>query len=315
MSKIQLGISSCLMGQKVRFDTGHKLDRYVTKTLNAYFEYLPFCPEMAIGLGTPRPAIRLQQQADKQIRAVMLKTDQDHTDALRKYADSVLPKLANISGYILKSKSPSCGMERVKVYDTKGMPVYETSPGIYAGRLQEALPNVPFEEEGRLNDPLLRENFIKRVFVYHDWQTLNCAGLTVNALIQFHTRHKMLLILHHYGHSKTLGRLVAGADHTNVQGIAEEYIALFMQTLQRLPSRRHHGQVLTRIVGTINQQLSHAQKHDILAMIGEYTQGQLPLSVPVRLIKHYLTGIDDAFIKQQSYLSPYPDELGLMAKL
>lgn len=316
MTKIKIGISSCLLGQEVRFDSGHKRERYITDVLSQYFDYRPYCPEVAIGLGVPRPTIRLQFDADKHIQAIMPKTGVIYTDQLAEYALKTVKNLNELSGYIFKSKSPTCGMERVKVYpaEKNKMPSQEGT-GIYAKVLQEHLPNTPMEEEGRLNDPQLRENFIKRVFVYHEWQTLLNNDFNVKALIAFHARHKMLLILHQYGNSKELGRLVAKATAQNLDELAAEYITLFMATLKILPDRRHHGQVLTRIVTAINENLEAAQKRDILEMIDEYIAGELALSAPIRLIRHYLTQMDLPYIAQQSYLAPYPDELGLMKVL
>lgn len=316
MSKIKIGISSCLLGQEVRFDSGHKRDRYITDVLNKYFEYKPFCPEVAVGMGVPRPSIRLQKNDKGEIRALMPKTSEDYTDALTEYGLKIVPKLDELSGYIFKSKSPTCGMERVKIYPAESgkMPDHD-GVGLYAKVLQEHLPNLPMEEEGRLNDPLLRENFIKRVFVFQEWQQMVADDFNVNAFIAFHARHKMTLILHQYGKSKDLGRLVAAATADNLMETAAQYFSLFMQTLRIIPQRRHHGQVLTRIVTSINEQLDDAQKQDVLSMIDEYVDGELPLSAPVRLIKHYLTKIDEPYLSQQSYLSPYPDELGLMKSL
>jgi uncharacterized protein YbgA (DUF1722 family)/uncharacterized protein YbbK (DUF523 family) len=304
-----------LLGEKVRFDGGHKQDKYLTKTLSDFFEYLPFCPEVAIGLGTPRPTLRLVKQKNGHVQAIMPTTSQNYTEDLNHYAQKVLPRINHISGYILKSKSPSCGMARVKVYDEAGNSLPSNAVGIYAQQLMTAMPHLPIEEEGRLNDPLLKENFIKRVFAYHDWQIHVAANLTYQSLVDFHTRHKLLLILHHYGHSKTLGQMLTDASNIDLKKVAEQYLGLFMQALAILPHKRHHGQVLTRIVTKINQSLEPKQKQDVLAMIQEYLAGELPLSAPVRLIKHYLTAIDNPFIQQQSYLNPYPESLGLMNAL
>lgn len=315
MSKIQIGISSCLLGQEVRFDSGHKQDRYITDTLGTYFEYKPFCPEVAIGLGIPRPSIRLQDVAGE-TRALMPKTGADYTDQITEYGLSVLPKIEALSGYIFKRKSPTCGMERVKVYPAEAgkMPGQE-GIGIYSQVLQDNFPNLPMEEEGRLNDTHLRENFIKRVFIYHEWQQLTAKDFTVNAFMDFHARHKLLLILHQYGYSKELGRLVSESTAENLEKQSQRYISLFMKTLKIIPQRRHHGQVLTRLVTSINSELDETQKKDVLEIIDEYIAGELPLSAPIRLVKHYLTAIDLPYVAQQSYLSPYPDELGLMKAL
>lgn len=314
MSKIKIGISACLLGEKVRYNGGHTRDRFITDQLSEYFEYQPLCPEVAIGLGVPRETIRLVKK-DDQIRAVMNKTGEDYTEQLDNYAKEVIPMLNPICGYILKSKSPSCGMERVKVYDDSGKPSDAKGAGIYAKRLQEQCPSLPIEEEGRLHDPLLKENFIKRVYIYHDWQQLVANGLTAECVINFHSRHKMTLILHHYGESKDLGRMISGITAQTVAEIAPDYFSGVMQTLKRVATSRHHAQVLTRVVTSINEQLDAEQKRDILNMIDEYAAGELPLSAPIRLVRHYLKSIDEPYLAQQSYLQPYPDGLGLMKSL
>ena len=255
MSKILIGISACLLGEKVRFDGGHKNDKYLATKLSEYFEYVRFCPEVAIGLGVPRSTLRLVRHEDGRVRAIMPKTQEDYTDALDDFAQQTVNRIQSISGYILKSKSPSCGMARVKVYDEEGNAQPSDEVGIFAKRLMASLPNLPIEEEGRLNDAHLREGFVKRVYAYKDWQETVEADLTHPNLIAFHTRHKLMLILHHYGNSKTLGRIVAETTPENIAENAKQYIALFMQTLKKLPAKRHHGQVLTRIVTNINKAL------------------------------------------------------------
>ncbi len=311
MEKINIGISACLLGQTVRFDGGHQHDHYLTDVLGKYFEYHPLCPEVAIGLGVPRSSLRLIANAEGEPQAIMPNTGVNHTEALRQFADRAVPKLPEISGYILKKKSPSCGMERVRIYSDKGMPI-ANGMGIFAQRLIENCPLLPVEEEGRLFDLRLRENFIKRVYVYAEWQRLVRDGLTYHHLLQFHSRHKLLLIAHHYGNSKLLGKLIANFSPDNLSTVAQEYIALFMQTLKRLPDRRHHGQVLTRIVATINKHLKPEQQKDVSKLIEEYLAGYVSLATPVRMIRHYLTQVGEPYLELQSYLKPYPEELGLM---
>ena len=210
LEKIRVGVSSCLLGQEVRFDGGHKRDNYLTGTLSSYFDFIPFCPEAAVGLGIPRQPIRLVHRGEE-IRAVGVRTPElDPTDELAAFAERTARQLGEISGYILKKESPSCGMERVKIYNDKGMPERK-GVGIYAGVLMQRLPLLPVEEEGRLGDAVLRENFIGRVFVYHRWQRLVREGVTANKLIEFHSDHKFLILSHHQKAYRELGRLVAGA--------------------------------------------------------------------------------------------------------
>lgn len=311
-NKIRIGVSACLLGEKVRFDAGHKNQKFLTETLSEFFKYQPFCPEVAIGLGVPRSSLRLIKDDEGKLNAIMPKTNENHTEALSDYADKTVQRIQSISGYVLKSKSPSCGMNRVRVYDAEGNSLPSTGVGIFAQKLMEAMPNLPIEEEGRLNDNHLRENFIKHVFVYKDWQDNVQANLTHKALVDFHTRHKLLLILHHYGNSKILGKLLVMANEKTLKETSEKYLALLTKTLRILPQKRHHGQVLTRVVVKINKELNDTQKKDILNMIDEYTAGEIPLSAPIRMVKHYLTAIDNDFLNQSSYLNPYPESLGLM---
>lgn len=320
MNKIQIGISACLLGQRVRFDGGHKKDSYITETLNQYFDYLPFCPEVAIGLGVPRPSMKLIRSAQGP-RAIVTQTGEDKTQGLETYAQSVHEKTWNlISGYIFKKKSPSCGMERIPVNADLENPSHISDRGIFAKALMKLNPDLPYEEEGRLADANLRENFIKRVFIYHEYQEklLNPSLTTkqkINNLIKFHTRHKLLLILHHDGNQKALGHLVAHIHPENLNATLESYLSLLMKTLRRRPARRHHVQVLTRIMGYLNDQLHPIAKADIAAMILEYEKGYIPLITPIRTIRHYLTQIDQAYIQKQSYLNPYPEALGLMNQI
>jgi len=311
--KIQMGISACLLGQQVRFDGGHQQDAYLKDILGNYFDYIPLCPEVAIGLGVPRSSLRLIGLP--QPKAIMPSTGQDHTKSLEAFAKASAEKLTGISGYIFKKKSPSCGLERVKIYSPEGLPIGQ-GMGIYAQSLTECLPLLPVEEEGRLYDLRLRENFIKRVYLYSEWQQICKEGLTIQALLNFHTRHKLLLISHHYGNSQLLGKLIAHlpahASQEKLLEVADQYIQLFMKTLKTLPDRRHHGQVLVRIVSTINRNLNPKQQEDFWKIIEEYLAGYLPLSVPVRMIRHFLSSFHDPYLELQSYLRPYPDELGLM---
>ena len=213
---IRIGISSCLLGQEVRYDGGHKRNAYILNSLGDYFEFVPFCPEMAIGLGAPRPPMRLVKREDGVHAVGTQDPTMDNTEALRDYAFEVSGHSGDITGYILKKDSPSCGMERVRVFDKNNVPA-RTGSGIYAATLMECLPNMPFEEEGRLMDPVLRENFIERVFVYYRWQQMLHEGLTPAALIDFHSRHKFNLLAHDEPAYRRLGQLVADASVVDIE--------------------------------------------------------------------------------------------------
>ena len=308
--RIRIGISSCLLGQSVRFDSGHKRDAYINDVLAKHFEYVPFCPEVAIGMGIPRPPIRLVGDPDKP-RAVGVRVEGiDVTEKLVDYANSVVADFPQISGYLLKRGSPSCGMERVKVYTDKGMPKASTS-GLYAGIIIRAFPNLPVEEEGRLNDPVLRENFVERVYVYDRWQRLREDEITPVKLVEFHTRHKFLLLSHSETHYRRLGRLVADAGMRNMQELSEEYFSVLMDGLKRRATRRRHSNVLQHVMGYLKRSIDTGDKSELNRVIDEYRHGTVPLIVPMKLIEHHFRRHPDDYIALQYYLNPHPPDLGL----
>jgi len=310
LEKIRVGVSSCLLGQEVRFDGGHKRDNYLTGTLSSYFEFIPFCPEAAVGLGIPRQPIRLVRRGEE-IRAVGVRTPElDPTDQLAAFAERTARQLGEISGYILKKDSPSCGMERVKIYNDKGMPERK-GVGIYAGVLMRRLPLLPVEEEGRLGDAVLRENFIERVFVYHRWQRLVREGLTAKGLIEFHSDHKFLILSHHQKAYRELGRLVADAGKSDLEKLADAYIAILMNALKRPARPRQHVNVLEHLLGFLKENLDKTDREEMVETIAQYRQGLLPLIVPITLIRHHFRRHPDPYVLRQYYLSPHPKELML----
>lgn len=314
MHKIQIGISSCLLGEEVRYDGGHKRNIYVTGTLSRYFDFKAICPEMAIGLGVPRPTIRLVDKGTG-IRVVgVADASLDVTDKLRSYSQRVTKGLQSISGYILKKDSPTCGMERVRVYNANAMPE-KRGRGLFADTLIEALPNLPVEEEGRLMDPVLRENFIERVFIYYRWQQLIQSGLSAKKLIEFHTRHKFNLLAHDEVVYRLLGRMVAELNDNNLNALANNYVDLLMGGLKKPASRKRHTNVLMHIMGFFKNQLSGDDKQEMLDLLAAYRLGQLPLIVPITMLKHHLRRNPHPYIEQQYYMNPYPEELMLRNSL
>ena len=310
LEKIRVGVSSCLLGQEVRFDGGHKRDNYLTGTLSGYFDFIPFCPEAAVGLGIPRQPIRLVRRGEE-IRAVGVRTPElDPTDQLAAFAERTARQLGEISGYILKKDSPSCGMERVKIYNDKGMPERK-GVGIYAGVLMQRLPLLPVEEEGRLGDAVLRENFIERVFVYHRWQRLVRKGLSAKGLIEFHSDHKFLILSHQQKAYRELGRLVANAGGSDLEKLAGEYVAILMNALKRPARPRKHVNVLEHLLGFLKEHLDKSDREEMAETIAQYREGLLPLIVPITLIRHHFRRHPDPYIQRQYYLSPHPKELML----
>ncbi|EIC30644.1 YbgA family protein [Methylomicrobium album] len=308
MNKIPIGISSCLLGQEVRFDGGHKHDFYITGTLGQYFEFHPFCPEVEIGLGVPRPTLHLVN-VDGQVRCVGVKdSEHDVTERLRAYAEGLKDRHAGLCGYILKKDSPSCGMERVKVYHG-GQPRKEGG-GIYAEAMMKANPLLPVEEEGRLGDPGLRENFVQRVYVYYRWKQLIAEGITAQSLTRFHARHKLIVMSH--GDYRELGRMLAGLTEENLAETAGRYIAGLMKLLRPVPTRGRHVNVLQHIQGYLKTELDSDDKAEMAEVIERYRRGEIPLIVPLTLLKHHFRKAPDPYIDDSYYMSPYPQELRLI---
>ena len=311
MKKIPIGISSCLLGQNVRYDGGHKLDAYITGTLGEYFEFHPFCPEMGIGLGAPRPTLRLVK-IDRAIHCVGIKNpDVDVTEPLRDYAEQQKHLHTGLCGYILKKGSPSCGMERVKVY-TNNQP-YDNGIGIYSGQLMRNNPLLPVEEEGRLGDPGLRENFIQRVYTLYRWKEMLAQGLTTNSLTTFHARHKLIIMSH--DDYRDLGQLLAGLTKANLAQVAEQYILQLMDTLKKPATRKNHVNVLQHIQGYLKKALSPDDRAELCEVIERYRNGYVPLIVPLTLLKHHFRKSPDPYIEESYYMSPYPQELQLINQL
>ena len=311
---IRIGVSSCLLGQPVRYDGGHKKNTFITHSLAHYFEFVPVCHEAAIGLGVPRPPIRLVDHAGE-IHAVGIDDpSQDFTEALQSYGVKMAGSMSQVSGYILKKDSPSCGMERVRVFDQNGVPD-KRGTGIYAATLMQHQPLLPVEEEGRLQDPVLRENFIERVFVYHRWQQLIANGLSAAALVEFHSRHKFNVLAHDQALYGRLGRLVADAGAGNLEAIADSYVAMLMEALKKRATRKNHTNVLMHIMGFLKDQLDSDDKQELLELLDAYRGGQVPLIVPVTLFRHHLRRHPHPYIEQQYYMNPYPEELMLRNSL
>ena len=300
-ARIRLGVSACLLGERVRYDGGDKRESFVADVLPRYFELVPLCPEVAIGLGMPREPIRLEGDvAAPRVIGVNTKS-LDVTEPLAAYGRDVAARLADISGYVFKSKSPSCGLEQVKVFGADGA-VRETGRGVYAAALLHALPLLPAEEEGRLRDPALRENFIERVYAYHRWQRLLAAGVSAERLVDFHAVHKLIIMAHSRRHLTALGRLVAEAGSRPPAELAERYGQLFMEALACLATRKRHADVLYHLMSYLKRALAPADKAELVATIERYRTGQLPLSVPVALLRDQFRRHPHPYVERQAYL-------------
>jgi len=308
---IRVGISSCLLGQQVRYDGGHKRDSFLVDTFGAFVEWVPVCPEMECGLGAPRESMRLVR-VGKEIHLVTVKTDVDLTDRMRRFAHKRVAQLASedLSGYVLKKDSPSCGVERIKVYDSHDVPT-RSGRGVFAGALIDALPHLPVEEEGRLSDPRLRENFVERVFAYWKLRGLFSGTWSAGALVRFHTAHKLTLLAHSPVAYQELGRLVARLRAVSRAQMREQYTAAFMAALTVISTPRRHTNVLQHMAGYFKDVLDSDSKAELAASIDDYRQGLVPLVVPLTLIRHHVRTHDVTYLAGQAYLAPHPKELML----
>lgn len=308
---IRIGISACLLGDRVRWDGGHKKDRYITDVLGAHFNFVPVCPEVEVGMGVPRESVRLLGDTSSP-RMVGNKTGKDWTDRMRSFMAKRLKQLEryNFSGYILKKDSPSCGMERVRVYQESGAPLKQ-GRGFFGGAIVDHFPNLPIEEEGKLNDPALRENFIVRVFSYSRLQDLFKTGFDKGAIVRFHSIHKYLLLAHSPQHYKELGRIVAQIKRYKPDNFREKYVESFMRALSAKSTVRKNVNVMQHIIGFLKPYLDQKAKTDVIRTIENYRNGFLPLIVPMTLIKHYVKLHNIEYIKDQVYLDPHPEELML----
>jgi uncharacterized protein YbgA (DUF1722 family)/uncharacterized protein YbbK (DUF523 family) len=311
---IKVGVSACLLGRKVRFDGGHKRSRFIADALANHFEFVAFCPEVAIGMGTPRQPVRLVGN-DRNPQAVGVKTPElDVSQPLRNYGKKVAGDITDLCGFIVKKDSPSCGMERVKVYNDKGIPE-RSGTGLFTREIIEAHPLLPVEEEGRLNDADLRDNFITRVYVYARWKALLACGLSKSGLLEFHTEHKYLLMSHSTVVYKQLGQLLSDLTRASLADIADSYIASLMQALSEPATRKRHTNVLQHLLGYLKRDLDSAHRSDLNETIEAYRRGEFPLVVPVRMLQHHFRVYPHPYINQQVYLDPHPQVLQLRNSL
>jgi uncharacterized protein YbgA (DUF1722 family)/uncharacterized protein YbbK (DUF523 family) len=312
MDKILLGVSSCLLGKQVRFDGGHKHDAWVVDTLGTYAEYFDLCPEHQCGMPIPREAMNLKGTKDE-YRMLTNKTLVDKTDQMLSWCAPRIEELRTkaLCGYILKSKSPSCGMERVKIYPLHGGAAAKTGVGIFAKELLTAFPLLPVEEEGRLHDPVLRENFIERVFVMHSWNTLQKEGLTAGSLVRFHTRHKYLLMAHSPAHYRDMGKLVADIRKYPLDEFRDLYFEQLMSACIRHATPSKHQNVLLHMLGYFKKELDTFEKQELIRLIAQYKDGLIPLIVPITLLNHYVRKYNQEYLADQVYLHPHPVELKL----
>jgi uncharacterized protein YbgA (DUF1722 family)/uncharacterized protein YbbK (DUF523 family) len=304
-------VSSCLLGRKVRFDGGHKRDAFVVDALGPYVDWVAVCPEAESGLGVPRESMRLVRSAER-IRLITNQTERDVTTVVDQWAVRKLRDLADdeLCGFILKKDSPTCGMERVRVYGVSGIP-QKTGEGLFAAALHARFPDLPIEEEGRLSDPRLRENFIECVFAYQRLQQLFGGRWSVGQLVAFHTAHKLTLLAHVPSAYQALGRLVAASKTLPRAEVREEYSRQFMTAMRTVATRGRHANVLEHMLGYFKKSLDAADRAELLDVIKRYAAGTVPLVVPLTLLAHHIRRQDIGYLQGQAYLNPHPAELML----
>ena len=309
--KIKIGISSCLLGYNVRYDGGHKLDRFLRDTLGGYVDYVPVCPEVEYGLGIPRESLRLVGDPGSP-HLITTKTRRDHTTGMLRWARKRVIQLRkeDLCGFIFKSKSPSSGMERVKVYTEGGMPVNKGT-GLFARVFMDHFPLIPVEEEGRLHDLKIRENFIERIFTLKRWREILGHGTGRGRLVDFHTRNKLLILSHSPKHLREMGKLVAESKKLPSKRLYERYERLLMESLRLKATTKKNTNVLQHAMGYFKKQLSPDEKQELLEILETYRQGNIPLIVPITIINHFVRKYDQPYLKIQTYLNPHPIALQL----
>lgn len=310
-NRIRIGVSTCLLGQPVRFDGGHKHDRYLTGTLGEYLEFVPVCPEVEAGFPIPRESFRLVGDPENP-RLITTRTQVDHTERMADWAEKRVRELEkeNLCGFIFKSDSPSSGLERVKVYNPKGM-AEKKGVGMFARAFTRHFPLLPVEEEGRLNDAKLRENFIEQIFSLRRWRETLAQPASMKALIDFHTRHKLLVLAHSPEHARLMGKLVAEGRQRPIREIYTDYERLLIGSLRLKTTVKKNLNVLQHIMGYFKQQLSADEKQELLEILERYRKEYVPLIVPVTLLNHYVRKYDQPYLTQQTYLNPHPLSLKL----
>jgi len=313
LEKIKIGISSCLMGEKVRFDSGHKRNAYINGILANFFEFTTFCPEVEIGLSIPREPIRLVTLNDKVHCVGTRNPELDVTEDLYKSADEQQAWHRQLCGYILKKGSPSCGMERVRLYK-EDIPD-RIGVGLYAERLMQNFPNLPVEEEGRLEDPVLRENFIQRVYIYSRWQNLMEQAISMKSLTLFHAQHKYIYMSHDQSMARQLGSWLAESHKTDLDTLTTQYPLKMMTLLKRRATRKNHVNTLQHIQGYLKNHLDAGDKQELTTNIKQYREGLLPLIVPITLLRHHFRRYPNNYISNSYYMQPHPAELMLLNSL
>ena len=310
-NRIKIGVSQCLLGENVRWNGGHARSRFVTDTLSHFVDFVPVCPEVEAGFPIPRETFRLVGDIENP-RLITSRSKVDHTEKMVQWASQRVQKLEkeDLCGFIFKKDSPNSGLYRVKVYNDKGMPV-KKGVGLFARAFTEKFPRIPVEEEGRLNDPNLRENFIERIFTLKRWRETLEKKKSVGSLVDFHTRHKLLILSHSQTHYRALGKLVAQGKSLPVDTLFDHYELQLLESLNLKVTVKKNINVLLHLLGYFKKELSPDEKQEVLEIIERYREEYVPLIVPITLINHFVRKYQQPYLLQQVYLNPHPVELKL----
>ncbi len=310
MEKLKIGVSACLLGQNVRYNGGHQLNHFIRDILGQHMDFVPVCPEVECGMPIPRETLRLVGNENAP-RLVTSRSGVDHTEQMQSWAEEKVKQLEQeeLCGFIFKKDSPSSGLYRVKVYSEQGMP-RNVGTGMFARAFTRHFPLLPVEEEGRLNDGRLRENFIESVFVFKHFRDLIKASPSRGALVDFHTRHKLLLLAHSQEHYRRMGRFIATMPEP-AEEACRQYGTLLAETMRVRTTAKKHCNVLLHILGYFKQELSPDEKQEVLEMIEAYRLEEVPLIVPITLLNHYVRKLDQPYLRDQYYLHPHPLDLRL----
>jgi uncharacterized protein YbgA (DUF1722 family)/uncharacterized protein YbbK (DUF523 family) len=310
--KLRVGVSACLLGQNVRYDGNHKRDPFLVDVLGPFVQWVPVCPELEVGMGVPREPIRLVGRPSAP-SLVAERSGTDHTEAMRAFAERRVAELAaeDLSGYVVKKDSPSCGLERVRVWPRSGGPPRREGTGAFAAVLRERLPLLPVEEEGRLHDPVLRESFIERLFVHDRWKRAVAEGMRRGDLVAFHTAHKLTVLAHSPAAYRRLGALVGGLGKGSIRAALEAYGALLMEALRVPATRGRHVNVLQHMLGYFRDVLPAAERRELEETVNDFRRGLVPLVVPLTLFRHHVRKHEVSYLAGQAYLDPDPKELML----
>lgn len=312
---IPVGISACVMGEEVRYNGGHSQSRLCRNQLTEYFRFQPFCPEVAAGFGIPRPTMRLIGDPEQPTLTFSKGDGEDLTQRLLDAVAPMVKRCADLDGFVLKKDSPSCGMERVKVYQESGYPHEQRGAGLFAREIMKQFPNLPVEEDGRLNDARLRENFVMRVFAHHHFRKEVLEQPSYHNLLQFHSSYKYLLMAHSQQAYKEIGQMLASAHDQPLQELLDEYLTRFMEAIHKPASRGAHCNVMQHIMGYLKRSVDSNVRQDILRVFEQYRLGEVNLATPMTLLAHYINQKGSEYIRAQRYLEPYPAHLGLRNQL